>query len=71
MSHITCPYRIYPAWFNGTTFGPMNELAQGAANRMGRIVIDIETEGHGEDHRGPYVNFRVTYSSTSQLRATS
>lgn len=69
MNTITWPYKIYPAWFGGAAFGPINEMAMIAATNMGRLVLDIEAVNHGEDQRGPYFTFTVTYSSTSALRA--
>jgi hypothetical protein len=71
-------YRIYPAWFIGRegheltgSQTPMNELAQGSAKRMGRSVLRIKIVAMGEDFRGSYVDFNVTYSSTGLLEKSS
>jgi hypothetical protein len=70
-------YRIYPAWFTGRegheltgSQTPMNELAQGSAKRMGRNVLGIRIVGLGQDFRGSYVDFNVTYSSSELLERT-
>ena len=69
MSTISCGYRIYPAWFGGDSAEPIAELANGAADRLGRTVDRIETTGHGFDRRGGhFIDFKVTYSSTGMLR---
>ena len=71
-------YRIYPAWFTGRegheltgSQTPMNELAQGSAKRMGRSVLGLKIVALGEDFRGSYVDFNVTYSSTDLLEKSS
>jgi hypothetical protein len=69
MSTISCGYRIYPRWFGGGHMvGPMNELAANAADKMGRHVDRIDVTEYGTDHRGSYIDFRVTYTSTDILR---
>lgn len=64
----TCGYRIYPAWFghDDMSHAPIVELAHGSAARMGRRVVHITVTGHGTNHRGSYIDFDVTYSSTNQ-----
>ena len=59
-------YRIYPSWFysHGGVSQPMNELAQLEARRLERVVDRIEVIGEGSDHRGNYIDFNVTCSST-------
>jgi hypothetical protein len=61
---ISCTYRIYPSWFGGGTEQPMQELAKYAAARMGRQEWKIRVVGHGEDARGAFTDFKVTYAST-------
>jgi hypothetical protein len=61
----TCGYRIYPAWFGGAVFSPMVELARGTAERMGQCVVGYDYVGYGTDHRGEYMDFDVTYSSST------
>lgn len=75
---MTGHYRIYPSWFTGragreltASQTPMNELAQGSARRMGRCVLGISIVGMGEDFRGSYVDYDVTYSSTQPVEKWS
>lgn len=68
MSTVSCSYRIYPNWFGGEVAVPLRELAEGAAAKMGRRVDSMVKIGSGFDQmRGHFVDFRVTYSSTTQL----
>jgi hypothetical protein len=61
----SCAYRIYPSWFGGDSMAkPMEELAKHAAAQMGRQDWKIRMIGHGEDARGQFIDFRVTYAST-------
>lgn len=58
-------YRIYPAWFRDAgAKAPMEELALREAHVLGRVVTSIDIVGQGEDHRGHFINFDVTYSSS-------
>ena len=69
MSAICCGYRIYPRWFGGGHMvTPMNELADHNAKAMGRLVDRIEVIRYGSDNRGSYIDFDVTYTSTTILR---
>lgn len=61
---VSCGYRIYPAWFSGASTKPMRELADNAASRMGRRVESIAVTRNGEDWRGVFIDFKVTYTST-------
>lgn len=61
---ISCAYRIYPSWFGGESAKPVAEMAHGAADRMGRRVQAIDVIGNGNDRRGEFIDFRVTYTST-------
>lgn len=69
MNRVNCIYRIYPSWFGGDDMahGPIVELAHGSARRMGRMVSDIAVTGHGNDRRGGYIDFSVTYSSSNLI----
>lgn len=69
MNAISCGYRIYPRWFGGGHMSaPMNELADNAARSMNRLVDSIQVTAYGHDHRGQYIDFCVTYTSTDILR---
>jgi hypothetical protein len=61
---ISCAYRIYPSWFGGESARPMVEMAVHAAARMGRPDWKIKVIVHGEDARGQFTDFKVTYAST-------
>lgn len=70
MSTVSCTYRFYLAWFaeKDSLAKPMQELANGAAARMGRLVENIEIVGNGEDQRGgQFIDAKVTYSSTASI----
>jgi hypothetical protein len=56
-------YQIYPAWFGGAVADGMRELAQREARRLDRVVTSIDVVGSGENERGDYINFDVTYSA--------
>ena len=73
MSTISCGYRIYPAWFGDEDIlRPMHETADHAARNMGRAVLHVTTTGYGFDRRGGhFIDFKVTYSSTSVLKEVS
>ena len=71
-------YRIYPSWFSPPVTGalsgvtaPMSELAQRSAAAMGRRVMNVEIIRLGEDFRGNYIDFDVTYSSTMPVEKSS
>jgi hypothetical protein len=70
-------YRIYPSWFTGRdrAFGDaqaaMSELAQRSASTMGRRVTGINIVATGQDHRGHYLDFDVTYSSTDRFEGAA
>lgn len=66
---IKCPYRIYPAWFDGDEGTGMTELARGSAKCLAATSYEINVTGHGFDRRGGhYVDFTVTYSSTGMMK---
>lgn len=66
---MICRYRIYPRWFGGGhVTRPMNELADHDAKAMGRTVASIDIADYAHDHRGSYIDFTVTYTSTTALR---
>jgi len=43
---------------------PMQELAQREAALLGRVVTSVEIVAVGDDERGNWINFDVTYSSS-------
>jgi hypothetical protein len=63
MSVIVCQYRIYPSWFRGgdDVGAPIKELAEGAARRMNLMVGNVVITKEGEDRRGRYIDFAVSY----------
>ena len=68
---FSCGYRIYYGWrgFDGDAAGPIEELSLNAAKNMGVTVLKIEQVRNGEDERGDFLDFTVTYSDRHIARA--